>query len=74
MPYPFEQNNTILWARKIFKTKPNKDISQDLKTIIKTVFHHLTKDELIEKLMAHQLQQTNKLPVLNKKDKKKNKQ
>ena len=69
-----EQNNTILWARKIFKTKPNKDISQDLKTIIKTVFHHLTKDELIEKLMAHQLQQTNKLPVLNKKDKKKNKQ
>ena len=51
-----EHNNTLLWARKIFKAKPNKDISLDLKTAVKTVFHHLTKDELIEKLMANQLQ------------------
>lgn len=58
-----EQNNTLLWARKIFKAKPNKDISLDLKTAVKTVFHHLTKDELIEKLMANQLQQTNTLVV-----------
>jgi len=27
-----EENNTILWARKIFKAKPNKAISTDLKT------------------------------------------
>ncbi|MDB4115222.1 DEAD/DEAH box helicase, partial [Flavobacteriaceae bacterium] len=58
-----EENNTILWARKIFKAKPNKAISTDLKTAVKTVFHHLTKDELIEKLMANQLQQTNSLVV-----------
>ena len=68
-----EHNNTLLWARKIFKAKPNKDISLDLKTAVKTVFHHLTKDELIEKLMANQLQQTNTLVVktntINKKKK-----
>ena len=68
-----EHNNTLLWARKIFKAKPNKDISLDLKTAVKTVFHHLTKDELIEKLMANQLQQTNTLVVktntMNKKKK-----
>ena len=69
-----EQNNTILWARKIFKAKPNKDISIDLKTAVKTVFHHLTKDELIEKLMANQLQQTNTLVVKTTSVKKKKKQ
>ena len=69
-----EENNTILWARKIFKAKPNKAISTDLKTAVKTVFHHLTKDELIEKLMANQLQQTNSLDVNTSKSKKKKKQ
>ena len=69
-----EENNTILWARKIFKAKPNKAISTDLKTAVKTVFHHLTKDELIEKLMANQLQQTNSLVVNTSKPKKKKKQ
>ncbi len=69
-----EENNTILWARKIFKAKPNKAISTDLKTAVKTVFHHLTKDELIEKLMANQLQQTNSLVVNTTKSKKKKKQ
>ena len=68
-----EQNNTLLWARKIFKAKPNKDISLDLKTAVKTVFHHLTKDELIEKLMANQLQQTNTLVVKTNTIKKKKK-
>lgn len=47
-----EENNMLLWAKQIFKTKPNHGISTDLKEKIKTVFHHLTKDELIEKLMA----------------------
>ncbi|NQY29565.1 MAG: DEAD/DEAH box helicase [Flavobacteriaceae bacterium] len=47
-----EENNTVLWAKKIFKTKPNRDVSLVLKDKVKTVFHHLTKDELIEKLLA----------------------
>lgn len=55
-----EENNAILWARKIFKTKPNKEISEDFKTSIKTIFHHLTKDELVEKLLADHLNQTKK--------------
>lgn len=53
-----EENNTLLWAKQIFKTKPNHDVSLDLKTKIKTVFHHLTKDELIDKLLANYLLQT----------------
>ena len=50
-----EENNTILWAKQIFKTKPNHEVSADFKNKIKTIFHHLTKDELIEKLLANQL-------------------
>ncbi|MEY4433486.1 MAG: hypothetical protein RLZZ44_1620, partial [Bacteroidota bacterium] len=45
-----EENNMLLWAKKIFKTKPNHDLDADLKTKVKTIFYHLTKDELIEKL------------------------
>ncbi|TDD94893.1 DEAD/DEAH box helicase [Flavobacterium cellulosilyticum] len=52
-----EENNTFLWAKQIFKTKPNHEVSADLKNKIKTVFHHLTKDELIEKLLANYLLQ-----------------
>lgn len=48
-----EENKAHLWSKKIFKTKPNQEISADLKDKIKTVFHHLTKDELIEKLIAN---------------------
>jgi len=50
-----EDNNMILWAKQLFKTKPNHDISSALKDNIKTVFHHLTKEELIEKMMANYL-------------------
>ena len=53
-----EENNTLLWAKQIFKTKPNHEVSADFKNKVKTIFHHLTKDELIEKLMANQLLQT----------------
>ena len=52
-----EENNTLLWAKQIFKTKPNHEVDAELKTKIKTVFHHLTKDELIEKLLANYLLQ-----------------
>ena len=60
-----EENNTLLWAKQIFKTKPNHDISADLKTKVKTVFHHLTKEELIEKLMANYVLQ-NKVEITEK--------
>ncbi|MDW8848747.1 DEAD/DEAH box helicase [Flavobacterium sp. MMLR14_040] len=60
-----EENNMLLWAKQIFKTKPNHDLSADLKTNVKTVFHHLTKDELIEKLMANYVLQ-NKVEVAEK--------
>ena len=50
-----EENNTLLWAKQIFKTKPNHDVSVEFKDKVKTVFHHLTKDELIEKLLAHKI-------------------
>lgn len=52
-----EENNTLLWAKQIFKTKPNHEVSADFKNKVKTIFHHLTKDELIEKLLANQLLQ-----------------
>ncbi len=50
-----EENNTLLWAKKIFKTKPNHTISSEFKEKVHTVFHHLTKEELIDKLLANQL-------------------
>lgn len=54
-----EENNTLLWAKKIFKTKTNHDLDAELKTKVKTIFHHLTKEELIEKLLANHFQQIN---------------
>ena len=48
-----EENNTLLWAKKIFKSKPNSAISEDLKKQVSTVFHHLTKEELVEKVLSY---------------------
>jgi len=48
-----EENNAYLWAKQNFKIKPNPEISSEVKSKIKTVFHHLTKEELIEKLIAN---------------------
>jgi ATP-dependent RNA helicase DeaD len=53
-----EENNGLLWARKVFKTKPNREVSEEFKTKIKTIFHHLTKDELVEKILANYLAST----------------
>ncbi|NJB81897.1 DEAD/DEAH box helicase [Wenyingzhuangia aestuarii] len=50
-----EENNTILWAKKIFKTKPNRTVSENVKATIKDVFHHLTKEELVDKILANYL-------------------
>ena len=63
------ENNSLLWAKKIFKTKPNREVSEDFKEKIKTVFHHLTKDELVEKILANHLIETTKssLPTVSKK-------
>lgn len=57
-----EENNTLLWAKQIFKTKLNHEVSSDLKTKVKTIFHHLTKDELIEKLLANYILQNKNAP------------
>jgi superfamily II DNA/RNA helicase len=58
-----EENNALLWAKQIFKTKPNHEVDAEFKTKIKTVFHHLTKDELIEKLLANYLLQNKNEPA-----------
>ncbi|MDH4403589.1 MAG: DEAD/DEAH box helicase [Flavobacterium sp.] len=52
-----EENNAVLWAKQIFKTKPNHELDSDFKNKIKTVFHYLTKEELIDKLLANYLLQ-----------------
>ena len=54
-----EENNGLLWAKKIFKTKPNRTISEEFRKKVRTVFHHLTKEELIEKVLANHLAQNN---------------
>lgn len=54
-----EENNGLLWARKIFKTKPNRELSEAYKAKIGTIFHHLTKEELVEKIIADYFAQTN---------------
>ena len=64
-----EENNMLLWAKKIFKTKPNNEISQSLKGQIKTIFHHLTKEELVDKLVANYVLQ-HKKEVVSKTEKK----
>ena len=69
-----EENKALLWAKKIFKTKPNRNISESLRKDIRTIFHHLTKEELIEKVLAHQLEETTlATPKLDNSKKKKNK-
>ena len=53
-----EDHNTLLWAKKVLKTKPNREISEELKADVKTIFHQLSKEELIEKVLAYYLSQT----------------
>ncbi|KAA5821427.1 DEAD/DEAH box helicase [Algibacter amylolyticus] len=53
-----EENNGLIWAKKIFKTKPNREVSEDFKSKIKTIFHHLTKEELVDKILANYLAET----------------
>ena len=53
-----EENNGLLWAKKIFKMKPNREVSEDFKAKIKTIFHHLTKEELVDKIIANYVSQS----------------
>ncbi len=69
-----EENNGLLWAKKIFKTKPNRAVSEDFKAKIKTIFHHLTKEELVDKILSNYIAENTKAvdkPVIVKKKKKK---
>ena len=61
-----EENNALLWARKVFKSKPNREISPELRNQIHTVFHHLTKDELVDKILANYVKNNVKPPTVNK--------
>ncbi|WP_452232246.1 DEAD/DEAH box helicase [Lacinutrix sp. MEBiC02595] len=69
-----EENNGLLWARKIFKTKVNRDIPEDFKGKIKTIFHHLTKEELVDKILSNYIAENKtiveKQEVVKKKKKK----
>ncbi|AUC84345.1 DEAD/DEAH box helicase [Polaribacter sp. ALD11] len=69
-----EESNGVIWANKIFKTKPNRTVSEDFKSQIKTIFHHLTKEELVDKILANYLANTkamNSSSEVTKKKKKK---
>ena len=63
----------MLWARKIFKTKPNREIPENLKNNINTIFHHLTKDELVEKLLANYMNSQAKVQERKEEGQQKNK-
>ncbi|MGB2686017.1 MAG: DEAD/DEAH box helicase [Olleya sp.] len=69
-----EENNGLLWAKKIFKTKVNRDIPEDFKAKVKTIFHHLTKEELVDKILSNYIAENNtivdKQEVVKKKKKK----
>lgn len=67
-----EENNALLWAKKLFKTKPNHEFSAEIKQQVHTIFHHLTKEELVEKALAHYLAQNKTTQPKVKKTKKKN--
>ena len=54
-----ELNNTLIWAKKIFKTKPNKHVPEAFKAQVKTIFHHLTKEELVDKILSNYLSSQN---------------
>ncbi|TYP71423.1 DEAD/DEAH box helicase [Aquimarina intermedia] len=71
-PEDLAENNALLWARKVFKTKPNREMSPSLKDGIHTIFHHLTKEELVDKVLANYLEQNaTVLPNLEKQKSKK---
>lgn len=55
-----EWNNTLVWAKKVFKTKPNREIPEEVRQQVKTIFHHLTKEELVDKVLSNYLAENSK--------------
>ena len=55
-----EWNNTLVWAKKVFKTKPNREVPEDVRQQVKTIFHHLTKEELVDKVLSNYLAENSK--------------
>lgn len=55
-----EWNNTLVWAKKVFKTKPNRDVPEEVRQQVKTIFHHLTKEELMDKVLSNYLAENSK--------------
>lgn len=45
-------NNATVWAKKIFKTKQNRQVPDEVRQQVKTIFHQLTKEELIDKVLS----------------------
>ncbi len=48
------------WANKVFKTKPNRKIPEEIKQQVKTIFHHLTKEKLVNKILSNYLAESSK--------------
>ncbi len=55
-----EWNNTLVWAKKVFKTKPNREVPEEVRQHVKTIFHHLTKEELVDKVLSNYLAENSK--------------
>ncbi|WP_313504737.1 DEAD/DEAH box helicase [Kaistella carnis] len=55
-----EWNNTLVWAKKVFKTKPNREVPDEVRQQVKTIFHHLTKEELMDKVLSNYLAENSK--------------
>jgi ATP-dependent RNA helicase DeaD len=71
-PVDIEENNGLIWAKKIFKTKPNRTISEKFRQEIGAIFHHLTKEELINKVLANYLINNKTPKEITSKNKNKN--
>ena len=55
-----EWNNTLVWAKKVFKTKPNREVPEEVRQQVKTIFHHLTKEVLVDKVLSNYLAENSK--------------
>lgn len=70
-----EENKVYLWTKQVFRTKPNHQLEPAVRESIKELLKNLSKDELIDKLIAHYLLQNksnerSKSTTFNKKKKK----
>lgn len=52
-----EENKVYLWSKQVFKTKPYPPLEPAVRESIREVFKNLSKEELVDKLIAHYLLQ-----------------